>query len=119
MHAQFFFLANIASFQAISQIPTPVSSRPQARMSQNTETSSSKHSQGNNIGIKPPCYSKRLESSGPAVTVFVGNITEKAPDVMVRHILNTCGNVHSWKRVQGASGKLQGNNACVKFCISV
>lgn len=38
---------------------------------------------------------------GPPVTVFVGNITEKAPDLMIRQILSTCGHVLSWKRVQG------------------
>lgn len=38
---------------------------------------------------------------GPPVTVFVGNITEKAPDLMIRQILSTCGHVMSWKRVQG------------------
>lgn len=38
---------------------------------------------------------------GPPVTVFVGNITEKAPDLMIRQILATCGHVMSWKRVQG------------------
>ncbi|XP_017770263.1 PREDICTED: RNA-binding protein 25 isoform X2 [Nicrophorus vespilloides] len=38
---------------------------------------------------------------GPPVTVFVGNITEKAPDTMVRQILATCGPVISWKRVKG------------------
>jgi hypothetical protein len=45
--------------------------------------------------------------NGPAVTVFVGNITERAPDSMVRHLLTTCGPVLSWKRVQGATGQLQ------------
>lgn len=39
--------------------------------------------------------------SEPAITVFVGNISEKAPDAMIRHILATCGNIASWKRVQG------------------
>lgn len=39
--------------------------------------------------------------SEPAITVFVGNIAEKAPDAMIRHILATCGNIASWKRVQG------------------
>ena len=39
--------------------------------------------------------------------MFVGNITERAPDAMVRHLLTTCGHVLSWKRVQGATGKLQ------------
>ncbi|XP_026482659.1 RNA-binding protein 25-like, partial [Ctenocephalides felis] len=38
-------------------------------------------------------------SDGPAVTVFVGNITEKAPDTMIRQILSACGPVVSWKRV--------------------
>jgi len=50
--------------------------------------------------------------TGPAVTVFVGNITERAPDAMVRHLLTTCGNVLSWKRVQGATGKLQAFGFC-------
>lgn len=39
--------------------------------------------------------------SEPPITVFVGNIAEKAPDTMIRHILATCGNIASWKRVQG------------------
>ena len=39
--------------------------------------------------------------------MFVGNITERAPDSMVRHLLTTCGPVLSWKRVQGATGQLQ------------
>ena len=47
-----------------------------------------------------------------AVTVFVGNITERAQDGMVRHLLNTCGPVLSWKRVQGATGKLQAFGFC-------
>lgn len=41
-------------------------------------------------------------ASGPTVTVFVGNITDKAPDQMIRHILAACGTVVSWKRVQGS-----------------
>lgn len=40
-------------------------------------------------------------TSGPKVVVFVGNITDKAPDQMIRHILAACGTVVSWKRVQG------------------
>jgi len=47
-----------------------------------------------------------------AVTVFVGSITERAQDGMVRHLLNTCGPVLSWKRVQGATGKLQAFGFC-------
>ena len=49
------------------------------------------------------------EGIGPVVTVFVGNITDRAPDNMVRQHLQHCGSVISWKRVQGASGVLQGN----------
>ena len=40
--------------------------------------------------------------------MFVGNISERAPDTMIKQMLVRCGNVLSWKRVQGASGKLQG-----------
>lgn len=48
------------------------------------------------------------EEKPPVTTVFVGNISDRAPDTMVRQMLQRCGNVLSWKRVQGASGKLQG-----------
>merc|ERR1719400_1820820 len=58
---------------------------------------------------RPP---KRDVPTGPPVTVFVGNITERAPDAMVRHLLTTCGPVISWKRVQGATGKLQAFGFC-------
>jgi len=58
---------------------------------------------------RPP---KRDIPTGPPVTVFVGNITERAPDAMVRHLLTTCGPVISWKRVQGATGKLQAFGFC-------
>merc|ERR1719278_2030971 len=58
---------------------------------------------------RPP---RRDTPTGPAVTVFVGNITERAPDAMVRHLLTTCGPVISWKRVQGATGKLQAFGFC-------
>uniref|UniRef100_A0A8C7DFD8 RNA binding motif protein 25 n=1 Tax=Oncorhynchus kisutch TaxID=8019 RepID=A0A8C7DFD8_ONCKI len=50
-------------------------------------------------------------------TVFVGNISEKASDMLVRQLLAKCGLVLSWKRVQGASGKLQGKNkTAFGFC---
>lgn len=48
----------------------------------------------------------------PPVTVFVGNITERASDTLVRQILMKCGTVYAWKRVQGASGKLQAFGFC-------
>ncbi|XP_018583204.1 RNA-binding protein 25 isoform X1 [Scleropages formosus] len=57
------------------------------------------------------------ESGGPTTTVFVGNISEKASDMLVRQLLAKCGLVLSWKRVQGASGKLQGKNkTAFGFC---
>lgn len=63
------------------------------------------------------------EGTGPSVTVFVGNITDRAPDNMIRQILQHCGPVLSWKRVQGASGVLQGTCLVLffefpPFCIS-
>lgn len=64
----------------------------------------------NNMGSRAN-FNKRApepNSTGPAVTVFVGNITERAPDAMIRHILSACGQVVSWKRVQGTSGRAPG-----------
>nr|XP_039253680.1 RNA-binding protein 25-like [Styela clava] len=51
-------------------------------------------------------------TTNPAVTVFVSNITERASDTLVRQILMKCGTVYAWKRVQGASGKLQAFGFC-------
>uniref|UniRef100_A0A8C1J5J4 RNA binding motif protein 25a n=1 Tax=Cyprinus carpio TaxID=7962 RepID=A0A8C1J5J4_CYPCA len=51
-------------------------------------------------------------NTGPTTTVFVGNISEKASDMLVRQMLAKCGLVLSWKRVQGASGKLQAFGFC-------
>jgi len=45
-------------------------------------------------------------------TVFVGNITEHASDSLTRQILMKCGPISSWKRVQGASGRLQAFGFC-------
>ena len=60
------------------------------------------------------------EGVGPTVTVFVGNITDRAPDNMMRQVLQHCGSVVSWKRVQGASGVLQGMfNILQKFLINL
>uniref|UniRef100_A0A0X3NVL8 RNA-binding protein 25 n=1 Tax=Schistocephalus solidus TaxID=70667 RepID=A0A0X3NVL8_SCHSO len=48
----------------------------------------------------------------PVTTVFVGNIPERAPDSLIKSLLMRCGNILSWKRVQGASGKLQAFGFC-------
>ncbi|XP_038217028.1 RNA-binding protein 25-like [Zerene cesonia] len=39
------------------------------------------------------------KDEGPAVTVFIGNISSRAPDAMIRALLGACGAVASWKRV--------------------
>ncbi|CAH4037384.1 unnamed protein product [Pieris brassicae] len=39
------------------------------------------------------------QSEGPPVTVFIGNISSRAPDAMMRALLSACGAVCSWKRV--------------------
>uniref|UniRef100_H2ZHU5 PWI domain-containing protein n=1 Tax=Ciona savignyi TaxID=51511 RepID=H2ZHU5_CIOSA len=44
--------------------------------------------------------------------VFVGNISDRASDALIRQILMKCGSVFTWKRVQGASGKLQAFGFC-------
>lgn len=47
-----------------------------------------------------------------ATTVFVGNISERSSDTLLRQILLRCGRIEGWKRVQDASGKLQGFGFC-------
>lgn len=39
------------------------------------------------------------ETVGPVITVFVGNISERAPEPMIKKILAAVGTVISWKRV--------------------
>lgn len=46
----------------------------------------------NNIPVVP-------QYDGPIITVFVGNISERAPEAMIKKILQTAGTVVSWKRV--------------------
>jgi len=46
------------------------------------------------------------------VTVFVGSITGRASDALIRQVLMKCGAVHTWKRVQGPDGKLQAFGFC-------
>lgn len=61
---------------------------------------------GTSINQRPQLYSRApLEVpngaifEGPIITVFVGNISERAPEVMIKKILSTVGQVVSWKRV--------------------
>jgi len=47
------------------------------------------------ISTAPPASSHE----GPVITVFVGNISERVPEAMIKKILATCGPVVNWKRV--------------------
>ena len=53
-----------------------------------------------------------LDENVKTVTVFVGSITDRASDSLIRQILMKCGAVHTWKRVQGPDGKLQAFGFC-------
>ncbi|XP_055943656.1 RNA-binding protein 25-like isoform X2 [Argiope bruennichi] len=84
--------------------PIPLPQHHQLKMKKlNTHTTIKK--QENNIDLHD-------SPKGPPVTVFVGNITDRAPDNLVRQILQRCGIVLNWKRVQGANGKLQAFGFC-------
>lgn len=50
--------------------------------------------------------------NAPVTKVFVGNISERAPDSMIRQMLQRCGSVIHWKRVEGTNGKLQAFGFC-------
>jgi RNA-binding protein 25 len=97
---------------------------PQPQMSQGPRTQN--QMQPGSVQQSPTVISRgprpANEGAGPSVTVFVGNITDRAPDNMMRQILQHCGSVVSWKRVQGASGVLQGTesltNSFKKYWIS-
>lgn len=60
------------------------------------------------IGSQPQLYSsfrpaqptpEKIVPKGPLITVFVGNISERVPDIMMKRMLSTCGLVINWKRV--------------------
>lgn len=72
-------------------IPTPVSAMQTSAPAVRYSRSQNRHDNNR----------RRERESGPPVTVFIGNIMDRAPDVMMRHILGACGHVLSWKRVHG------------------
>lgn len=39
------------------------------------------------------------KNNGPVITVFIGNISEKASEKMIKKIFATVGRVINWKRV--------------------
>ncbi|CAB3397454.1 unnamed protein product [Caenorhabditis bovis] len=56
----------------------------------------------------PTAAPKQMEP----MPVFVGNISEKCSEEFLQKMLEECGKVSSWKRVQGTNGKLQGFGFC-------
>jgi RNA-binding protein 25 len=64
-----------------------------------------------NGALKPAETDKKNRLQTPT-TVFVGSISDRAPDAMIKRMLHNCGSVVNWKRVQGANGKLQAFGFC-------
>ena len=64
------------------------------------------------ISAKPYTKPVSVSDMKANTTVFVGNITDKANDSLVRQILLRCGYTVGWKRVQNATGKLQAFGFC-------
>ena len=83
---------NKAAIYKNQMIPTPVSAMQ-------TSAPAVRYPRNNNQP-RHEAPRRRERETGPPVTVFVGNIMDRAPDVMIRHILGACGHVLSWKRVQ-------------------
>lgn len=61
---------------------------------------------GPTINQHPQMYNKAdieieeiPKSNGPVITVFIGNISERAPEKMIKRIFATVGRVINWKRV--------------------
>lgn len=51
-------------------------------------------------------------SSVPVTCVFVGNISEKVTNELIQSMLQECGVVSNWKRIQGSNGKYQAFGFC-------
>jgi RNA-binding protein 25 len=63
-------------------------------------------------GAHKPAETEKKNRLQTATTVFVGSISDRAPDTMIKRMLHNCGSVVNWKRVQGANGKLQAFGFC-------
>jgi len=66
------------------------------------------------VNKSQPTFKSQIKPkyTGPIITVFVGNINEKVSDIVIRQILDKCGNVTNWKRIKGPNGKLQAFGFC-------
>ncbi|TMW46950.1 hypothetical protein DOY81_007971 [Sarcophaga bullata] len=66
---------------------------PHTRYNRNSATISSQPT----VYQRPPDPVPQFK--GPIITVFVGNISERVPEILITRILATCGPVVNWKRV--------------------
>lgn len=81
---------------------------PMPSMSQPPPSSRTTYRAGPTINQRPQMYTRQPEApppkpapsfEGPVITVFVGNISERAPEPMIKRILAAVGAVINWKRV--------------------
>lgn len=76
--------------------PTPLETTNTTQSPYNTLPNAT---QPTTAGSTPVGGANASETAGPVITVFVGNISERAPESMIKKILATVGAVISWKRV--------------------
>lgn len=83
--------------------PTPLENAPNPQQSYTLPNTTQPANASKPMGIKASECIKTSETAGPVnqpiITVFVGNISERAPEPMIKKILATVGTVISWKRV--------------------
>uniref|UniRef100_A0A1I7XLF0 L-aminoadipate-semialdehyde dehydrogenase-phosphopantetheinyl transferase n=1 Tax=Heterorhabditis bacteriophora TaxID=37862 RepID=A0A1I7XLF0_HETBA len=60
----------------------------------------------------PPPQAQVTTKPTPVTTVFVGNISEKCSNEFMQQMLQECGVVTNWKRIQGSNGKYQAFGFC-------
>ncbi|CAF1060251.1 unnamed protein product [Didymodactylos carnosus] len=77
-----------------------------------TSTATASNTNGGHSKQKGDNEKSHTKERPPTTTVFVGNISDRAPDAMIKRMLQHCGSVINWKRVQGANGKLQAFGFC-------
>ncbi|VUZ55697.1 unnamed protein product [Hymenolepis diminuta] len=93
---------NLMGYTAVPTVATTVTvSQPSTTQTSKTETNATAVAQ---VIV--------TQDKTPVTTVFVGNIPDRAPDSVIKALLMRCGNILSWKRVQGASGNYQAFGFC-------
>ncbi|KAM3176669.1 hypothetical protein ACTXT7_006070 [Hymenolepis weldensis] len=93
---------NLMGYTSVPTVATTVTvSQPSTTQTSKTETTATAVAQ---VIV--------TQDKTPVTTVFVGNIPDRAPDSVIKALLMRCGNILSWKRVQGASGNYQAFGFC-------